>query len=84
MNGYSFPQKVVRFGRFRGTPTKCDPQKRKINENARNKRNVEKKGRMLNGELKYEATGVEKSTKGELAYISLVVFSKGGGVSHDN
>ena len=39
---------------------------------------------MLNGELKYEATGVEKSTKGELAYISLVVFSKGGGVSHDN
>ena len=28
-----------------------------------------KKGRMLNGELKYEATGVEKSTKGELAYI---------------
>ena len=44
-----------------------------------------KKGRMLNGELKYEATGVQKSTKGELAYISLVVFSKGGrGVSHDN
>ena len=33
---------------------------------------------------KYEATGVEKSTKGELAYISLVVFSKGGGGSHDN
>ena len=43
MNGYSFPQKVVRFGRFRGTPTKCDPQKKKINENARNKRNVGKK-----------------------------------------
>ena len=43
MNGYSFPQKVVRFGRFRGTPTKFDLQKRKINENARNKRNVEKR-----------------------------------------
>ena len=43
MNGYSFPPKVVRFGRFKGTPTKCDPQKRKINDNARNKRNVEKK-----------------------------------------
>ena len=38
-----------------------------------------KKGRMLNGELKYEATGVEKSTKGELEYITLVVFSKRGG-----
>ena len=37
-----------------------------------------KKGRMLNGELKYEATGVQKSTT-----ISSRL-QQGGGVSHDN